>query len=130
MTAMQAVALYAGINILLLALLCLPVVQKRNNKKISLGDGGDPQMNATIRAHGNATEWIPAALVGLVILALTGVGTLVIHVLGALFTFGRLYHAFGFLSGPTGGMGRRIGTTITLLVYLAIAGLLIWKAVS
>ncbi|GJL97829.1 MAG: hypothetical protein DHS20C06_16460 [Hyphobacterium sp.] len=130
MTAIQAVALYAGINILVLALLCLPVVQNRNKKKISLGDGGDPQMNAAIRAHGNAAEWVPAALIGLAILALTGVGTLVIHALGALFTFARLYHAFGFLTAQTGGMGRRIGTTITLLVYLAISGLLIWKAIS
>jgi uncharacterized membrane protein YecN with MAPEG domain len=130
MSAIQAVALYTGINILVLALLCLPVVQNRNKKKISLGDGGDPQLNAAIRAHGNATEWVPAAMIGLAILALTGVGTLVIHALGASFTFARLYHAFGFLTGPTGGMGRRIGTTITLLVYLAIAGLLIWKAIS
>jgi len=130
MTAIQAVALYAGINILVLAMLCLPVVQNRNKKKISLGDGDDPQLNAAIRAHGNAAEWVPAALIGLAILALTGIGVLVIHVLGALFTLARFSHAFAFLSGGTRGQGRRIGTAITLLVYLVIAGLLIWKAFS
>lgn len=130
MTAMQAVALYAGINLLILGLLSLPIGLNRNKKKISLGDGGDSQMNALIRAHGNAAEWIPGALIGLTILAMTGTGTLVIHVLGLLFTLARASHAYAFLSGQTTGPGRIFGAAMTLLIYVAMAGLLIWKAIS
>lgn len=130
MTAMQAVALYAGINLLILGLLSLPIGLNRNKKKISLGDGGDSQMNALIRAHGNAAEWIPGALIGLTILAMTGTGTLVIHVLGLLFTLARASHAYAFLSGQATGPGRIFGAAMTLLIYVAMAGLLIWKAIS
>lgn len=130
MTAMQAVALYAGLNLLILGLLSLPIGLNRNKKKISLGDGGDSQMNALIRAHGNAAEWIPGALIGLTLLAMTGMGTLVIHVLGLLFTLARATHAYAFLSGQTTGPGRVFGAGMTFLVFLVIAGLLIWKALS
>ncbi|PIW30289.1 MAG: glutathione S-transferase [Rhodobacterales bacterium CG15_BIG_FIL_POST_REV_8_21_14_020_59_13] len=130
MTAMQVVALYAGLNLLILGLLSLPIGLNRNKKKISLGDGGDSQMNALIRAHGNAAEWIPGALIGLTILAMTGTGTLVIHVLGLLFTLARASHAYAFLSGQTTGPGRIFGAAMTLLIYVAMAGLLIWKAIS
>jgi len=127
---MQVVALYAGLNLLILGLLSLPIGLNRNKKKISLGDGGDSQMNALIRAHGNAAEWIPGALIGLTILAMTGTGTLVIHVLGLLFTLARASHAYAFLSGQTTGPGRIFGAAMTLLIYVAMAGLLIWKAIS
>ncbi len=130
MTALQAAALYAGLNLLILGLLSLPIGLNRNRKKISLGDGGDGQMNALIRAHGNAAEWIPAALTGLVLLALTGTDTLVIHVLGLLFTLARAAHAYAFLSGQVNGPGRVFGAALTLLIYIAMAGLLIWKALS
>lgn len=127
---MQAVALYAGLNLLILGLLSLPIGLNRNKKKISLGDGGDIRMNALIRAHGNAAEWIPGALIGLILLAMTGMGTLVIHVLGLLFTLARLSHAYAFLSGQTTGPARVFGAAMTLLVFIVIAALLIWKALS
>jgi uncharacterized membrane protein YecN with MAPEG domain len=130
MTALQAVALYAAINLLILALISLPIGLNRNKKKVSLGDGGDAQLLALIRGHANAAEWIPGALIGLLLLALTGVGTLVIHILGLMFSIARGSHAYAFLSGQTTGPARVFGASITFIVYLVIAGLLIWKAFS
>lgn len=130
MTALQAVALYAGINLLLLTFLSVPIGLNRIKKKISIGDGGDPQMTALIRAHGNAAEWIPGALIGLFLMASLGYGTLFIHIVGVLFTIARGAHGYAFVSNQTGGPARRIGAGLTLLCYLVISGALIWKAVS
>lgn len=128
MTAIQAVALYTALNLLLLALISVPIGINRNRKKISLGDGNDVQMSALIRGHGNAAEWIPAALVGLFLLATLGTGTLLIHALGLIFTLARAAHAYAFISGQTTGPARVLGAALTLLVYLAMAGLLLAKA--
>ncbi|MEE2525343.1 MAPEG family protein [Hyphobacterium sp. HN65] len=130
MTAMQAVALYAGINLLILALLSVPIGLNRNKKKISLGDGGDTEMNTLIRGHGNAAEWIPGALFGLFLLATMGLGNLVIHGLGLAFSLARGAHAYAFISGQTTGPARVFGASITFLVYLVIVGLLFWKALT
>ncbi|WP_421792533.1 MAPEG family protein [Hyphobacterium sp.] len=130
MTAIQAAALYAGILLAMMALLSLPIGLNRNTKKISLGDGGDADMNRLIRAHGNATEWIPGALIGLFLLASVGVGTLIIHVFGLSLVLARAVHAYAFLSGQTVGPARVLGAAITLLVYLGLAGTLIFKALS
>jgi uncharacterized protein len=130
MTALQAVGLYTALNLLLLALLSIPIGLNRNKKKISLGDGNDTAMTKLIRAHGNAAEWIPGALIGLFLLASLGYGSLVIHIIGVLFTIARGAHAYAFLSGKTEAPARVFGAAITLLAYVAISGALIWKAIS
>lgn len=130
MTAFQAIALYAGLLLALMALLSVPIGLNRNTKRINLGDGGDQDMARLIRAHGNAIEWIPGALIGLIVLASVGVSTLIIHVFGLALLLARGVHAYAFLSGQTTGPARVFGAAITLLVYLGLAGMLIWKALS
>ena len=130
MTAIQSVGLYAGINLLVLLFLSVPIGLNRNKKKVSMGDGGDAEMTALVRGHGNAAEWIPGALIGLFLMASLGFGTLVIHIFGGLFTVSRLAHGFAFVTNQTGSPARRVGAALTLLCYLGISGALIWKAFS
>ncbi|WP_339742992.1 MAPEG family protein [uncultured Maricaulis sp.] len=130
MTAMQAVALYAGLNILLLVFLALNVSLNRRRAKISLGVGTDARLEQACRAHGNTTENLPPALIGLTLLGLLGTGTLVIHALGIALSLGRGLHAYGLLTDPGRSMGRVTGTTLTWLVLLASALLLLAKAIS
>ncbi len=130
MTALQAVALYAGLNILLLVVLAVNVSLNRQRAKVSLGVGSDPGLEQACRAHGNATETVPAALIGLVLLGLLGTGTLAIHALGIALTLGRGLHAYGLLTEPGRSFGRLIGTALTSLVLLASALLLLSKAIS
>lgn len=130
MTAMQAVALYAGLNILLLVFLALNVSLNRRRAKVSLGVGTDTRLEQACRAHGNATENLPAALIGLTLLGLLGTGTLVIHALGIALSLGRGLHGYGLLTDPGRSFGRVTGTTLTWLVLLASALLLLAKAIS
>jgi uncharacterized membrane protein YecN with MAPEG domain len=111
----------AGLIGLLAAFLTINVGRLRNKKKIFLGDGGDAEMTAAIRAHGNLVELAPLCL--LVIWLLHGpYGNRAIAVLAIFLLFARLLHAGGMLGLV--GFGRAVGAIGTTLV-LAIASIML-----
>lgn len=126
MTVLSAAALYTGINILLLFLLSFRVVGSRMRTKVSLGTGGDPDLELRIRAHGNAAEYIPASMLGLIVLALLSVPVLAIHVLGGVFTLGRLLHALGL--SATILWARQFGMILSWLGMLGIGAYVVYAA--
>ncbi|MEZ6012578.1 MAG: MAPEG family protein [Hyphomonas sp.] len=128
MNSTQAAAIYVGVNIALLVFLGARVVGRRRSAQVSVGDGGDATLNLRIRTHGNASEYIPAFLVGLFMTASLGLAVWGVHVLGAVFTLGRVLHAIG-LSG-TVMPARAFGMILTWLPMLAVAGLLVWQALT
>jgi uncharacterized membrane protein YecN with MAPEG domain len=131
MRLLEAAALYAGVNILILLVLAVLVIAGRRRHKIVLGDGGNPEFNRAVRAHANAAEYIPAALVGLVALALFDPATplWLIHSAGLSLTLGRILHAVGLHTGAL-NLGRALGVTLTLLSYLLIGAGLIYAGLS
>jgi uncharacterized protein len=126
MTVLSAAALYTGINILLLFLLSFRVVGSRMRTKVSLGTGGDPDLELRIRAHGNAAEYIPASMLGLIVLALLAVPVLAIHILGGVFTLGRLLHALGL--SATILWARQFGMILSWLGMLGIGAYVVYAA--
>lgn len=125
MSVLQISAVYVGLNILILFYLSFRVVGWRFRKKISLGTGGDSDMEVRIRSHGNASEYVPAAMVGLVLMALLNAPAAAMHGLGGMFTLGRVLHGFG-MAGPI--KARQFGMVLTWLSYLGLAGALLWLA--
>lgn len=119
-------ALYAGINILLLLGLAVLTAQTRQRRRVVLGDGGDEVMQRVIRAHGNAAEYIPAGIAGLILLSIMAPATpaWLIHAAGLSLTAGRIIHAAGMLTGPLNA-GRVIGILLSLASYALIGGGLI-----
>lgn len=131
MTKLDWASVYAGVNLLILFLLAFGVVRARQKHKVSLGDGGNPEVLQAMRAHANATEYIPAALVGLGLLAiLDPVPLLAVQALGGVFTFGRVLHGIGMSSSGGVTAGRMIGILSTWLAFLGIGGFLIWAGLS
>jgi uncharacterized protein len=131
MTKLDWASVYAGVNLLILFLLAFGVVRARQTHKVSLGDGGNPAVLQAMRAHGNATEYIPAALVGLGLMAiLDPVPVLFVQVLGGVFTFGRIAHGFGLSTSGGVSAGRMIGILCTWLAFLGIGGVLIWAGLQ
>ena len=126
MNSTQAAAIYAGLNIALLVVLGARVVGRRRAAQVSTGDGGDAGLNLRIRTHGNASEYIPAFLVGLFMTASLGTAVMPVHALGATFTLGRLMHAVGL--SATVMPARAFGMLLTWIPMLGVAGLLIWQA--
>lgn len=131
MTKLDWASVYAGVNLLILFFLAFGVVGARQKHKVSLGDGGNPAVLQAMRAHGNATEYIPAALVGLGLMAiLDPVPLLAVQILGGLFTFGRVAHGIGLSNNGGVSAGRMIGILSTWVAFLGIAGFLIWAGLS
>jgi hypothetical protein len=116
----------AGLIGVLAVLLTLNVGRLRTRKKIFLGDGGDPEMVAAIRAHGNLIEFAPLCL--LIVWLLHGpYGHRTIAVMGIILLVARVLHAGGMLGViPMGRMLGAVGTTVLLAVasvMLALAGI-------
>jgi uncharacterized membrane protein YecN with MAPEG domain len=127
MTKLDAAAVYAGLNILILLALAFGVVMGRGRAKVMIGDGGDPGLLRAIRAHANATEYIPAFIAGLAIFALLDPAPLwAVHVLGIAFTIARVLHGTGLSKSEGRTVGRFLGTLVTWIAYVALGGGLVW----
>lgn len=129
MIRLEVAALYAAANLFILFALAFRVMLARRSKKVRLGDGGDADMVRRIRAHANAAENIPGALVGILILALLepAAPAWLLHAAGVSLTVGRLAHGVG-LSVSDLNVGRLLGMTLTWVSYLLIIGGLVFAA--
>lgn len=114
-------ALYAGLLGILVLILAFRVVAVRRATAIGLGDGGNALLFSRIRIHGNAAEYVPLALLLMLLLELNGGSARLLHGLGIALVIGRLAHAQG-LSQSTGvSAGRFIGNVLTWSVILIAA---------
>ena len=127
--AFMAVALWTGLSLLFVLFLSLRVSTGRRRLKVSVGDGGQPELTATTRAFGNAIEYMPLALVALALVAVFYSATIV-HALGGAFLLGRVLHAWGMTQEKQPAVGRLLGMLLTYVSFLGMAGLLIFAALS
>lgn len=110
----------AGLLGLLAASLTVSVGRLRMQKKIYLGDGGDPEMLAAIRAHGNFMEYVPLCL-ALIYFASDYYGYWPVAIISLVLLISRVLHAGGLLGFiPLGRMMGAAGTTIILAVASAM----------
>ena len=119
MSELQVASVYIAINMLMLVWLAFRVVSRRRSGKISIGDGGSDDLAVAIRVHGNATEYIPAMMVGLLALAFLQSPVWSLHALGIAFTLGRVMHAFGMGGGPI--IFRQLGMMLTWLAMVIVS---------
>ena len=116
----------AGLLGLLAVALTINVGLMRGRKKISLGDGGDAEMQAAVRAHGNLMEFVPFTLL-VIYMASDFYGFRTVAALSVVLLVARVLHAGGMLGMiPKGRMLGAMASTATLgvaSILLAIAGL-------
>ena len=82
-----------------------------------------------VRAFGNATEYVPTALIGVVVLAFLGAQPLLVHTAGLLLFAGRVAHAWGLSRSGGASLPRAIGVVATWLAYIVAAVTLIFYAI-
>src|SRR5262249_54961559 len=114
----HAAALWAGLSLILLLVLSARVVGQRRKHGVALGDGGVAELEHAIRAFGNATEYVPAGLIALAVLALAGAPPVVVHVIGLVLFAGRLTHAVGLSRSGEASLPRAVGIVLTWLAYI------------
>ena len=127
--AAHAAAFWTGLNLILLLVLSVMVVRQRRLHRVALGDGGVPQLNQAIRAFGNATEYVPAGLVAIAVLAIVGAAPLVIHLAGFMLLAGRIAHAVGLTRSAGASPARVAGILLTWLAYMVTAVVLLFYAI-
>lgn len=122
--AVLSAGLWVGIHLITTLLLALNVTRHR----VLQGQGkvDESRMNQAVRAHGNNIEYVPAALIAVVLLALLGYEILWINLLGGILFLARVMHGYGMQVSTTGlPKTRFLGNIITWLIYLVLSTVLI-----
>lgn len=114
--------LYAGLLALIYVGLSIYVIRARRAKLIGLGTGDDPEMLTRTRIHGNFAEYVPMALLLLLVLELCGAEPVMLHLWGILLVTGRLSHAYG-LSVSSGATLYRVFGMVSVFFVLVSGGL-------
>lgn len=112
-------SIYASLAVLLIVRLSISVIKLRREYRISLGDGGNEELQLAIRTHANALEYIPITLLLLLMLELNGAPKILIHLLGLVLMTGRIIHTIG-LSGKD-LQKRVLGMQITVFLLIGLA---------
>ncbi|MDY0022319.1 MAPEG family protein [Arenimonas caeni] len=113
--------LYAALCTLLILALAGRVMAARMKYRVGLGDGGNTELNRRVRAHANAVEYVPLALLLLGGMELNGYPDWLIHVFGSLLLLSRVLHAWGLHKTAGTSPGRFLGTLVTLLLMIVMA---------
>ena len=87
--------IFAALLGLIFFFLSLRTSLVRRRAKVSLGDGGNTELQMAIRAHGNFIEYVPISLLLMAFLEMRSVSIYVIIVLGVMLVAGRCCHAIG-----------------------------------
>ena len=128
---LQAVALWAGLNLGWTLLLALNVTRHRMKEGVSTGIGSSQSLDRAVRAHGNNIEYVPGAILGILILAALGYSPLVINLLGASLLVARFCHAHGIQQLEVDLPKTRVlGNVLTWALYLIVVCLLVYSYFS
>jgi len=121
--------LYAGLLTLLFLVLSIRVIRRRGSAKISLGDGGDTSVLRVVRGHANFAEYVPLALLLMLILELSHFSTYVLHGLGITLVVARVLHGYALSFTDKFFFGRVAGASLTFLVLGVEAVMCVYQAI-
>ena len=119
----SASVLYAALLGLLLIALSIRVVLARRQFRVRLGVGTEEGMQQAVRVQANFAEYVPLAVVLLVMAEMTDMPIIAVHAAGIVLVTSRLLHAWGLSHSPGRTFGRFYGTAGT---WLVIIGLSLW----
>ena len=125
----HAAALWVGLHLILLLVLSVLVVRQRRSHGVALGDADIPQLTQAVRAFGNASEYVPAGLVAIAVLAMVGAPPPVVHATGFILLAGRIAHAIGLSRSGGASLPRAAGVILTWLAYILGAVCLVFYAI-
>jgi uncharacterized membrane protein YecN with MAPEG domain len=126
--AMVVTPLYAGLLALWLLVLAMRVIHYRSASRIYLGDGGDTSLLRAIRGQANFVEYVPLALLLMLILEVSRFSIYFIHALGIVLLVARLLHGYAFAYGTEFKFGRFWGAILTFVVLAIAAVLCLYQA--
>lgn len=114
----SVISLYAPLFALFYVALSINVIRTRRREKIGLGSGGNRAVERAMRVHANFAEYVPLALLLLLILEQSGGNKLLLHGLFLVLLAGRLIHAWGVSQQNENFRFRVSGMTMTFAVMI------------
>lgn len=114
-------SLYAGLLAFIFLALSARVVAVRG--RVSLGDGGDPEVLRRMRGHANFAEYVPLILVMMALLEYQQIAAWQLHAIGATLVFARVIHGIALSFTRKWFFGRFFGTVLTFTL-LGVCGIL------
>jgi uncharacterized membrane protein YecN with MAPEG domain len=113
--------LYAALLGLLLIVLSVNVVRARRRYRVSLGVGTEEGMQQAVRVQANFSEYVPLAVILLILAELSGLPGVAVHAAGILLVTSRVLHAWGLAHSSGRTFGRFYGTAGTWLVIIGLS---------
>ena len=107
-------AFYAGVMALWLLGLGFEVSRRRRQHGVLVGSAGVAEVEQAIRAHANACEYVPIALIVLGLAEGLGAPAWLLHVSGLMLVAGRGIHGIYYLTGADRLRLRRVGMMLTV----------------
>lgn len=95
--ALPLTSLYAAISALLLVVMAVMIARLRMDKQLFISEGESWQLRRYRRALRNFSEYVPLALLLLLLSELQGTPPLVLHGIGGILVIGRLLHIHALL---------------------------------
>ncbi|MCV2885064.1 MAPEG family protein [Aestuariibacter sp. AA17] len=117
---------YASLLAVMFLYLAIQVIVQRKEYGVALGDGGEKHVKQNIRAHANFAEYVPMALLLLLLGELNAINPLILHICGAVLILGRVLHAYGQRHHVAESWQRFVGTLLTYLVIFTLSAMNLW----
>ena len=114
----------ASILALLYVWLGLQVIKQRRKHQVLIGTGGSSELEWTIRAHVNFSEYVPMALILLACAEYNQTNAWVLSFFALMLLAGRAIHAYAFI-GATRELKLRVYAM--QLTFWALIGLAGWN---
>ncbi len=118
-------ALYAALNAVLNVFLASRVSSLRRRDKVSVGDGDSKDLLLAIRTHANNAEFVPFALLMMLIAELLGAPSTPLHVYGGLLFAARVLHVVG-MPKKAPNPYRVAGVGLTWLLIVGSSAYVLW----
>ena len=126
---MRIIPVYAALLAFLFVYLSVRVIKARRGAKVAIGSNGNPALERAMRVQANFAEYVPFALLLLMMLELKSLMPLILHGLAIALLVGRCAHAYGVSNEPEDFRFRVTGMATTFTVILLSALLLLWSVV-
>ena len=106
-------ALYAAPLAALFIWLSIRVIARRRSELIAYGPGEDRDLMQRMRIHANFSEYVPLAIIIMILAESLDAPNLLVHVIGLLLLAGRYIHGVGLSLHPNKIKVRVLGMALT-----------------
>ena len=124
-------AIYLAVLALLYTGLAIQVARLRQRDRAAFGDNGSRELRSATRAQGNFIEYVPIITLMVAFLEMSGLPATRIHLLMGALVLSRLLHPLGMYATSNTlqfRIGRVGGITLTLVLLIACAVMILWRA--